>query len=168
IAGVLAQSPFRNGAEAIQQFRPGDARVKLASMVLVHGGLKRMLAQVDIPTAVAKRDDLRIWLTTGERDYFDSGEQRAILAASRSPASMKQFTMIPGGSHGGQWKWKGNDELIRAFLAASAGTRVEPVFIVMTIAAAGCVAFVVIIYIRGGNPFRRRTSPASSCESPAA
>src|SRR4029079_3824853 len=54
IRGVLAQSPFRNAGDAVKEFRPNDARVQLASDILVHGGFKRMLEQVDIPSAVSQ------------------------------------------------------------------------------------------------------------------
>jgi pimeloyl-ACP methyl ester carboxylesterase len=165
ISAVLAQSPFRNAARAIDEFRPDDRRVRLAAMVLVHGGIKRMLQQVDIPRAVAKRDDLTIWLTTGQWDYFDKAEQQAILAASRSPNSMKRFTLIPGASHGGQWKWNGNDELIREFLDHAAGSSITPLRVLVV--SGGVVVLLAVIYSRGGNRFRRRTSPASSCESRA-
>src|SRR5439155_18190318 len=102
ISGVLAQSPFRNALDATHKFRPGDRRVQFASHVLIHGGLKRMLEQVDIPAAVAKRDDLLIWLTAGDHDYFGEDDQRAILAASASPQALKRFTLIPNTWHGGQ------------------------------------------------------------------
>jgi pimeloyl-ACP methyl ester carboxylesterase len=120
ISGVLAQSPFRNGLDATAKFRPNDNRVKFATGLFVHGGYKWMLEQVDIPAAVAKRDDLLVWLSCGDRDYFPEADQRAILAASASPASMKKFTLIPDCEHGGQWRWSGNDGLIRAFLEAGA------------------------------------------------
>jgi pimeloyl-ACP methyl ester carboxylesterase len=126
IQGVLAQSPFRNAESATHQFRPGDVRVRLASGVLVHGGLRRMLRTVDIPTAVAKRHDLMLWLTLGERDYFPQSDQRAILAASPSPPELKKFIVIPKTAHGGQWKWSGNDPLIHSFLSASAARAGRP------------------------------------------
>jgi hypothetical protein len=120
ISGVLAQSPFRNALDATTKFRSNDTRLQLANKLLVHGGLKRMLQEVDIPTAVAKRDDLLLWLTCGDSDYFPEADQRAILAASASPESMKRFELIPNMGHGGQWRWSGNDPLIRAFLEAGA------------------------------------------------
>ena len=120
IRGVLAQSPFRNALDATAKFRPDDKRVRLASSLIVHGGFKRMLEHVDIPTAVAKRDDLLVWLTAGDHDYFPEADQRAILGASASPESMKRFELIPNTGHGGQWRWSGNDPLIRSFLAAAA------------------------------------------------
>jgi hypothetical protein len=126
ISGVLAQSPFRNAESATHQFRPGDMRVRLASSVLVHGGLRKMLRTVDIPAAVAKRDDLMLWLTVGERDYFPQSDQRAILAASASPAELKKFIVIPKAEHGGQWKWSGNDRLIHSFLNVSAARAGRP------------------------------------------
>jgi pimeloyl-ACP methyl ester carboxylesterase len=116
ISGVLAQSPFRNALDATGKFRPNDGRVKFAAGLFVHGGYKRMLEQVDIPSAVAKRDDLLVWLSAGDHDYFPESDQRAILAASASPDGMKTFTLIPNCEHGGQWRWSGNDDLIRAFL----------------------------------------------------
>ena len=120
ISGVLAQSPFRNAMDATGKFRPNDGRVKFAAGLFVHGGFKRMLEQVDIPAAVGKRDDLLVWLSCGDRDYFPEADQRAILRASASPDRMKQFTLIPDCEHGGQWRWSGNDDLIRAFLRAGA------------------------------------------------
>jgi hypothetical protein len=120
IGGVLAQSPFRNGLDATTKFRPNDGRVKFASGLFVHGGYKRMLEQVDIPAAVAKRDDLLIWLSCGDHDYFPESDQRAILDASASPQWMKRFVLIPNCEHGGQWRWSENDALIRAFLEAGA------------------------------------------------
>jgi hypothetical protein len=120
---VLAQSPFRNGLDATAKFRPNDNRVKLAAGLFVHGGYKWMLEQVDIPTAVAKRDDLLVWLSCGDHDYFPEADQCAILAASASPDRMKSFTLIPNCEHGGQWRWSGNDALIRSFLQAGAPPR---------------------------------------------
>jgi hypothetical protein len=78
-----------------------------------------MLETVDIPAAVAGRDDLRLWLTAGEHDYFGEADQRAILDASPSPAALKRLVLIPGGGHGDHWRWAGNDQLIRDFLAAA-------------------------------------------------
>jgi pimeloyl-ACP methyl ester carboxylesterase len=150
IVGVLAQSPFRNALVATQKFRPNDRRVQLASHILVHGGFKRMLEQVDIPSAVAKRDDLMIWLTAGERDYFGEDDQRAILAASPSPAEKKQFTLIPGVEHGGQWRWSGNDNLIRSFLAAATNTpsphvRSHPVVRIVIASLSGAAGVILIV-----------------------
>ena len=119
IVGVLAQSSFRNALEAAGKYNPDDARIRFASALLLRKGLRGMLEQVDIPAAVAKREDLRVWLTAGEHDYFGEDDQRAILNASPSPERLKRLVIIPGGSHGDHWRWAGNDELIREFLDAT-------------------------------------------------
>ena len=116
IVGVLAQSPFRNALDATGKFRRDDARVQIATALLLRKGMRGMLEQVDIPAAVALRDDLRVWLTAGEHDYFDETDQRAILSASRSPDELKRVVIIPGGYHGDHWRWAGNDPLIREFI----------------------------------------------------
>ena len=119
IAGVLAQSPFVNALDATAKFRPEDKRVRFFRAAFVHGGIRRMLQEVDIPTAVARRDDLLLWLTAGEHDYFPESDQRMIMTASASPDWLKKLVIIPGAHHGEQWKWAGNDALIREFLATA-------------------------------------------------
>ncbi|HEY7086989.1 MAG TPA: alpha/beta fold hydrolase, partial [Tepidisphaeraceae bacterium] len=119
ISAVLAQSPYKNALDATHKYRPDSFRVQFASHVLVHGAIRRMLAAVDIPTALEKRDDLRIWLTATQKDWFPEDDQREILAASHSPSQLKRFDLIPVVWHGEIWKWSGNDQLIESFLAAA-------------------------------------------------
>jgi hypothetical protein len=80
------------------------------------------LKEVDIPTAVARRDDLKIWIIVGEYDCFGADDQHAILDASASPATYKHLLVAPGKGHSDTFLWKGNwrlpshDDYIRRFL----------------------------------------------------
>jgi len=123
ISGVLAYSPFKTGWDAVNQFHfRGHALWPLPAL-LMHGGFKRMLKDVDIPEALEKRNDLRVWIAAGDHDWFPVSDQRAILAASASPQRLKRLEIIPNSGHAQQWRWPGNDALITEFLKeSSAGT----------------------------------------------
>jgi len=107
ITGVLAVSPYRNGYAAAENF----FKQRLHLNVELQGGWSDQLRQVDLPTDLAKRDDLRITILCGEFDIFREADQRAILAGSRSPARLKKLIIIPGGYHSSLWRWQGNDRV---------------------------------------------------------
>lgn len=121
ISGVLALSPYRNGLQACRQYARGKWHLRFDTDDL-HPGLRAMFEAVDLPKAVEKRDDLRLWILVGQRDYFPVADERAILDASPSPASMKRLFVIPGGYHYNLWAWRGNrqvpshDQILREFL----------------------------------------------------
>ncbi len=127
IAGVLASSPFRNAWKAAEQtvaYRfSEDAAARLPSLSLI-SPWRHLLEQVDVPTAVSARTDLRIWILYGEHDVFPTADQEAILRASPSPASFKRLLQIPGDGHSRHWLWRGNqtvpghDAFVRDFLQA--------------------------------------------------
>ncbi|HEY8669124.1 MAG TPA: alpha/beta fold hydrolase [Tepidisphaeraceae bacterium] len=125
ISGVLAMSPFRNAWLAIDEMRKAGYSSAWAAPLFVHGDLKSILKGVDIPSAVARRDDLRIWIMAGEKDAFPEADQRAILAASKSPQSLKRLVIAPGTGHTDTWRFAGagalpgHDEYIRQFLGVS-------------------------------------------------
>ncbi|HYE19804.1 MAG TPA: alpha/beta fold hydrolase [Tepidisphaeraceae bacterium] len=162
IEGVLAVSPFKNAELATRQMaeyavrlaaadRPGQSRITagLKSLVgkVATGALesyldgknplpekqREMLRSVDVPTAVAARDDLRIWIMSGEQDSFPPADQRAILDASKSPAELKRLVVTPGTNHRNTWAYTGEDgkgvlghdafvkEFLKASLAAPPG-----------------------------------------------
>lgn len=119
VSGVIAVSPYRNALGAARNF----FQQRLHLNVDLQGGWSEMLRQVDLPTDLAKRDDLRIWILCGQFDIFREADQRAILAASKSPARLKKLFVIPGGYHSSLWRWKGDDRMpshdriVRDFLA---------------------------------------------------
>lgn len=119
IRGVLAFGPYNNGWQALHEFRYRGFRMGALADLIIHGSWRRAFQAVDIPAAVAQRDDLRIWITCGQYDWFDSTSQQRILDASKSPASLKKLFVIQGGNHGNWWKWKKMDGTIEAFLKAS-------------------------------------------------
>lgn len=123
IVGVLAASPFRNAYDASRQVASMKTRVDWPmSPFVLDRGFVRMLKEVDIPTAVARRDDLKIWIIVGEYDCFGADDQHAILDASASPATYKHLLVAPGKGHSDTFLWKGNgrlpshDDYIRQFL----------------------------------------------------
>jgi len=128
ISGVLALSPYRNGLRACTQYARGKWHVPFDDEDL-HPGLRKMLGEVDLPTSVAKRNDLRLWILVGQRDYFPVSDERAILDASPAPAAMKHLFVIPGGYHYNLWSWRGNktvpahDRILRDFLDECQRTR---------------------------------------------
>ena len=118
IVGVLAESAFTNAWDALQKFQFRGTPLGFLRTI-VRGGFRQMLQQVDIPAAVAKRDDLLIWLTCGEHDWFAQKDQEQILAASHSPEKLKQLFVLPGFGHAQDWKAPdANDARIKAFLVA--------------------------------------------------
>ncbi|HSI37128.1 MAG TPA: alpha/beta hydrolase family protein [Tepidisphaeraceae bacterium] len=162
IEGVLAVSPFKNAELATRQMaeyalraaaadKPGQSKITagLKSLVgkVATGALesyldgknplpekqREMLRSVDVPTAVAGRDDLRIWIMSGEQDSFPPADQQAILDASKSPAELKRLVVTPGTNHRNTWAYTGEDgkgvlghdafvkEFLKASLAAPPG-----------------------------------------------
>jgi pimeloyl-ACP methyl ester carboxylesterase len=121
IAGVLAVSPYRNGLVATRQFLRASTGWDLQPFN-VHPGFRRILSVVDLPTDLSSRTDLQIWIMCGQHDIFPESDQRAILAGSPAPASMKRLFVIPGGGHNNLWSWRGDarvpshDQIIRDFL----------------------------------------------------
>src|SRR5206468_2696540 len=100
----------------IHKVPPDREHVALVRYVL-HGGFRRMLQQVDIPAAVTKRDDLMIWLTCGDHDWFPKEDQESILTASRSSPNLKKLFVLPDSGHAQDWKdSQANDARIKAFL----------------------------------------------------
>ncbi len=153
IEGVIAVSPFRNAELATRQMTDygiklftGDklsrAPVGIGSVVgqlaagavesyldghnPVPASLKEKLREVDIPKAVANRNDLRIWIYSGESDSFPPEDQRAILDASPSKPEFKRLVVAPG-NHRSVWSFKGDaarnipshDQYVRDFLNES-------------------------------------------------
>lgn len=120
IVGVLAQSPFKNAWRGAQQFRIHFANLPLGMLApaVIHGGLREMWKQVEIPDAVAKRSDLRLWITVGDQDFFPEADQREILTASKSPENMKRLIVRQNSRHSGAWAWKENNRTIVEFLNA--------------------------------------------------
>jgi pimeloyl-ACP methyl ester carboxylesterase len=124
ISGVLAVSPYRNALQAVQIFSRERMHLR-QTLVAPQSGLGKMLNTVDLPTDVKNRRDLRIWIVCGEHDYFTATDQRAILKASPSPASLKKLFVIPGGTHNNLWRWRGDgsvpshDQIVKDFLATT-------------------------------------------------
>jgi len=126
IDGVLAISPFKNAYRASQQLPASRLHIAgLPSPFTWSPGYRHMLEQVDIPQAVSKRDDLRIWIMSGEQDAFPPDDERAILKASPSPDSLKRLVVAPGMDHRSIGGFKGDaahpstDQYVREFLAAT-------------------------------------------------
>lgn len=123
IKGVLALSPYRSGLDACRLFLWRKFHLVFDSTDL-HAGLKAMLSAVDLPTDVAARNDLRLWILCGENDWWPVSHEQSILDGSPSPPSFKKLFVIPGGNHGNLWAWKGNstipahDQIVRDFLRA--------------------------------------------------
>ncbi|MFT3788044.1 MAG: alpha/beta fold hydrolase [Tepidisphaeraceae bacterium] len=122
IDAVLAFSPYCNGLRGATQFLR-SALGWLGDHVLKRfGQFHDMLRSVDLPAALAQRNDLPITLVVGERDCFPIVDARAILAGSASPESMKQLFVIPQGRHNQLWEWIGDAEtpsymtILRSFL----------------------------------------------------
>jgi pimeloyl-ACP methyl ester carboxylesterase len=125
IAGVFAISPFKNAYLASQQLPASRLHIGvLPSPFTWSPGYRKMLEAVDIPKAVARRDDLRIWIMSGEFDSFTPEDQQTILDASASPPSMKRLVVAPGCNHRNVWTWRGDathpshDQYLLDFLAA--------------------------------------------------
>ena len=125
IAGVFAVSPFKNAYLASQELPADRLHIKgLPSPFALNLGFRKMLEEVDIPKAVARRNDLRIWIMSGEFDAFTPEDQHAILDASPSPPEFKRFVIAIGCSHHNVWTFKGDathpshDQYLRDFLKA--------------------------------------------------
>jgi len=125
IAGVFAVSPFKNAYLASEELPANRFGIKgLPSPFILNPGFKKMLEEVDIPKALAKRNDLRIWIMTGEFDAFTENEQREILSASASPDSLKRLEIATGCNHRNVWTFKGDvkhpghDQYLKEFLKA--------------------------------------------------
>jgi len=156
IEGVIAISPFKNAELATRQMadyalrlvaadKPGQSKVtggvksfvsRLANGAVENyldghnplpGQTRNMLKDVDVPSAVAAREDLRIWIMSGENDSFPPDDQRAILEASPSPPALKRLVVTPGTNHRSTWAFSGDDvknipgheKFVKEFLQAS-------------------------------------------------
>jgi pimeloyl-ACP methyl ester carboxylesterase len=147
IVGVLADSPYRSGWDAIQQFQYHAMPLGPLGPTLLHGGFKQMMQQVDIPAALSKRDDLIVWLTWGENDWFPPEDQSAIAAAVRSPESLKHVEILPGVGHAQGWMDPArNDQKIKSFLALCESRNGHRATLLQVVAAAvaACVIFACI------------------------
>ena len=154
ITGVLAVSPFKNAELATRQMADYGLRLVAADKLalspryrvllgeLTQGhveswldrelpltdGVRKMLREVDIPTALRNRSDLRVWIMSGEHDSFPAVDQQEIINASASPPDLKRLVIAPGMNHRTVWTFKGtadqpsHDQYVREFLAASIGT----------------------------------------------
>jgi pimeloyl-ACP methyl ester carboxylesterase len=125
ISGVFAVSPFKNAYLASQELPASRLHIKsLPSPFILNAGFRKMLEQVDIPKALAQRNDLRIWIMTGEFDAFNAKEQQEILNASASPPQLKRLEIATGCTHHNVWAFKGDakhighDQYLRDFLKA--------------------------------------------------
>jgi hypothetical protein len=122
VAGVIASSPFKNAWLATQQITEGRNKWRFAANAVYGLTYQKILEHLDIPTALAKRDDLRLYLICGELDCFPADDARAILDASPSPPGYKQLVVAPGKVHHNVWSWRGDgsvighDELIETML----------------------------------------------------
>ncbi|HEY7117027.1 MAG TPA: alpha/beta fold hydrolase [Tepidisphaeraceae bacterium] len=174
IDGVFAVSPFKNAYLASQQLPAAKLHIgSLPSPFALHNGFKRMLEEVDIPKAVAARDDLRIWILVGENDCFPVEDQRAILAASPSPPGIKRLVVAAGCNHHNVWTWKGSangpghDDYLRQFLSVSRRDRAA--WAGKWVAVVGCAFAVGVIallaLVRRTWP-RRPPSPGELLQDP--
>jgi dienelactone hydrolase len=169
IGGVYAVSPFKNAYLASSQLPATRLHISgLPSPFALHAGYREMLKTVDVPTAVAKRDDLRIWILIGEFDCFPEADQLEILNASPSPAAMKRLVIGKGCNHHDAWSWKGepgrpgHDDYLLEFLKASLppvssppaavmaavkgdGWRAEPMALAGLAAMAGLMGTIVFV-----------------------
>jgi pimeloyl-ACP methyl ester carboxylesterase len=122
IVGVVAASPFKNAWLATQQITQGREKWRVAADVVYGLTYKKALENTDVPAAIAKRDDLRLYLICGELDCFPEADDEEILDASRSPSDYKHLVVAPGKYHWNVWSWKGDgssmghDELIETML----------------------------------------------------
>jgi pimeloyl-ACP methyl ester carboxylesterase len=170
IAGVFAVSPFKNAYLASSELPADRLHIKgLPSPFALSKGFRQMLEEVDIPKAVARRNDLRIWIMAGEFDAFKAPEQQEILNASASPADLKRLEIATGCNHRNVWAFKGDathishDQYLRDFLKAV--QRDRPVWAAkwsVGLTAVFCAAFAGLFYfIR-----RTRVTPAQVHELP--
>lgn len=177
ISGVFAVSPFKNAYLASKQLPAAQLHVgSLPSPFTWHPGFRRMLEEVDIPRALAKRDDLRIWILVGEYDSFPVADQREILAASRSPEHLKRLVVADGCNHRNVWTWRGSggrpghDDYLTEFLRVSGGGTRETVSVgVVATAAGGGVAAMLILIARARRSAsnRRADEPDEASKLPA-
>ena len=107
VSGVLAVSPYRNAFAAAQMFFQQRLHLNLVEK----GAWSGMLNTVDLPKDLSQRNDLRIWILCGQFDAFRAADQRAILAGSKSPQSLKKLFVIPGGYHSTLWRWQGDNRV---------------------------------------------------------
>jgi pimeloyl-ACP methyl ester carboxylesterase len=168
ISGVLAVSPYKNAYVASQELPAARLHLDiLPSPFALSLGFRNMLEQVDIPQAVAKRSDLRIWILSGDRDCFTPEDQRDILSASHSPDSLKRLVIAPGFVHGQLWAFKGDathpshDQYIHDFLAASRWDSARSVVPwVLGLGAAFVVGLVgLLLFVRRMRPLSPATQP---------
>jgi len=154
ISGVLAFSPYKTGWDAMHQFHFHKKEMGILPSLIIHGGMKRMMQDVDIPAAVAQRDNLRIWITVGDHDWFPVDDERAILSASPAPPRLKRLEILPDSGHAQNWKWTGNDPFITDFLSKTEASpkRAD----VMGWRAGGIVAGAVLLSILVYRGIRNR------------
>jgi pimeloyl-ACP methyl ester carboxylesterase len=127
IVGVLADSPYRTGWDAIQQYQFRGVPLGPLGPMLLKGGFRQMMQQVDIPAALAKRDrddEMIVWLRFGEHDWFPPDDQKAIFEAIRSGNRLKRMEILPEVGHAQGWRDpEGNDRTIKSFLSTCESRR---------------------------------------------
>jgi pimeloyl-ACP methyl ester carboxylesterase len=175
ISGVFAVSPFKNAYLASKQLPAARLHVPvLPSPFTLHPGYRRMLQEVDIPKAVAARDDLRIWIIVGEHDSFPEADQHEILSASRSPERLKRLVVAEGCDHHNVWTWKGtggrpgHDHYLTDFLAASGGggTTADTKVGVGVLAGAAGIGVAGILIFLGHARWSSKNSADGAAEGP--
>jgi pimeloyl-ACP methyl ester carboxylesterase len=171
ISGVFAVSPYKNAYLASEQITQTKLKISfLPSPFLAHPGFKAMLKEVDIVAAAQKRDDLRLWIMTGEWDCFTPGDQREILKASPAPASLKRLEIARGRHHGDVCFSKGDaltpshDQYLRQFLAASSGQPYLDRVHVAAMLGGGLVTFVTAWFVTRRIAGRAITGPGGPSE----
>jgi pimeloyl-ACP methyl ester carboxylesterase len=175
ISGVFAVSPFKNAYLASQQLPASRLHIgSLPSPFTWSPGFRRMLEEVDIPKAVAARNDLRMWIMSGEFDSFPPADEQAILDASRSPPEMKRFVIAPGCTHHNVWTFKGDathpshDQYLKDFLKACRAD--QPAWAARWVAGIAAVfggGFIALTVYWRRNA-KRRPSPTEPLPPPAA
>ena len=142
ISAVFAESPYRTALDGATQWKLRG--LPLGVLANVDFGRHRwMLEEVDIRRAVAMRDDLRIYLLAGERDFFPIAQQREIISASRSPESLKHFVVVKGAGHANFLGKPEHSEWFARFLRENANSRGSRIAVAGCTAGAAMMAFVI-------------------------
>jgi pimeloyl-ACP methyl ester carboxylesterase len=187
ITGVLAVSPFKNAELATREMADYGLRLAAADKLQLSAGarvvvgeltgghlasfldrdapllegVRKMLREVDIPSALRRRDDLRVWIMAGEHDSFGPAEQREIIEASASPAELKRLVIAPGVNHHTVWTFKGtadvpsHDRFVREFLASSVGGSAGEAGSWTVVALVGVVGGAMVVGVIAVFVFRR-------------